>query len=134
MEKNWMLNYDLNWKVVPSNYNQREEIRKTQRSKYSSKKICIYCKKEFDYGYNSKKTCGACKIFIKCIIYGKEFEFIQENYSGTALISIQNAIMNHKNIEACCSKICSSKLTIPKAHEKLKELYQDPEWSAQQKN
>ena len=52
---------DLNWRIIKSDKESREEIRKIQRSKYSSEKECIYCHEKFDYGYSSLKSCLACK-------------------------------------------------------------------------
>lgn len=98
-----------NWFVIPSTKEQREEIRKTQRSKYSNEKECVYCHEKFDYGYSSLKSCLACKIIIECSICGKEFELNLKNYSGTDQKRISEAILNNKPLILFCSKDCKIK-------------------------
>ena len=97
---------DLNWRVVKSTAEQREQVRKAQRSKYSAVKTCIYCGEEFDYGYSSLKSCLACKILVNCSICGKEFELNLNRYSGTDRNRINSSIINKENLVLYCSKEC----------------------------
>lgn len=101
---------NLNWRIIKSNKESREEIRKSQRSKFSSEKECIYCHEKFDYGYSSLKSCLACKIIVKCCICNKDFQLNLNKYSGTHQARINEAILNKQNLYLTCSEECKRKL------------------------
>lgn len=98
-----------NWHIIPSTEEEREEIRKTQRTKLSIEKKCWFCGQKFDYGYSSLHVCGACKIIVPCSICGKEFELNLNNFSGSDTAKINNALFSGNNIVVQCSKSCKAK-------------------------
>lgn len=127
--------YGPNWYIIPSNIEEREEIRKIQRTKHSNEKECIYCHQKFNYGYSSLKSCMACHIFVKCNICGNYFELNFDNYSGTDQKRINYAIFSKSKLILYCSKECKTegtKIGLKKFHEENPNAAK--EWVEHSKN
>lgn len=135
LKENDSIIFGPNWYIIPSTIEERENIRKIQRTKYSDEKECTYCHQKFDYGYSSLKSYRSCHIFVKCSTCNNYFELNFNNYSGTDQKRINNAILNKSELTLYCSKECKTEGTkkgLKKFHEENPDAAK--EWVENSKN